>query len=165
MTGNENHSDQQLSILSVPQRFGVYPWWPAEDDSWIHPDDVELCYRLIPSPRVFRREFLDQQYNRLTYGELILRVRPTMWLEVPTDGYLVGDRVEIRSEMGRRRPAIARIEDIFFCRRQQRLEYYLSVQSNRISEPFELTQFQPAFDLNEPMNARQRELMERARLM
>ncbi|MEM9412304.1 MAG: hypothetical protein AAGA30_14410, partial [Planctomycetota bacterium] len=115
-------------------------------------------------PRIFQREFLDADYNRLTYGKHILRVKPTMWLEVKTDGYLVGDRVEIRSMMGRRRPAIATIEDIFFSRKKNAIEYYLSVNENRIEGSFDMAEFQPAFNLDQPLSLRQRELLERTRL-
>ena len=151
-------------ILKVPDRFGCYLRWPENGDDWIHPDDVELCHSLIPSNRIFQRHFLDATYNRLEYGQHSIRVKPSLWLEVETDEYLIGDRVEIRSRMGKRRPAIATIEETLYSPTKRVIEYVLSVNGQRVGDPFYVADFQPAFKLDQPLNARQRSLMDRARL-
>ena len=150
--------------LQVPDRFGVYLWWPQDGTDWIHPDDVDLTSQLIPSRRIFQRIREDETWSRLVYGECSIRVKPTLWLEVETDGYLVGDRVEIRSRMGQQRPAIATIEDIFWNRQQKVVEYFLATNGTVLPLPFQFADIQPAFKLDEPMSLRQVELAARSKL-
>ncbi len=149
--------------LTLPDRYGVFLWWPHEGIDWIYHEDVELCQQLIPSNRIFLCERLNSEFSRYVYGEISIRLRPSMWLEIQTDGYLVGDRVEIRSQMGKRSPAIATIEDVFFNRHQRRIEYFLSVGEHRLDEPLFFADIQPAFKLDEPLNLRQRALMDKCR--
>ena len=152
------------SGLQLPERFGVYLWWPQNDLEWIHPDDVELCQRLIPSTRIFQRQVYDATFNQLEYGPHTMRVKPTLWLEVKTDGYLIGDRVEIRSRMGKRRPAIATIVETLYNRQKDVVEYQLRINDNWLNEPFVFKDIQPAFKLDEPLDLRQRALADRSRL-
>ena len=157
-------TDSPPAPLRLPERFGVYLWWPQDGTDWIHADDVQLAERLIPSNRIFQRRFLNEEYSVLLYGEWKLRVRPTMWLEVPTDGYLVGDQVEVRSRMGKRRPRIATIREIRWNRPMQVIEYYLDQCGREIPQIFRVDDIQPAFRLDQPMTIRQMELAARSRI-
>lgn len=93
--------------------FGVYNHWPAPGHSWIHPHDIALVTRLIPSRRVFERVRDDGTYYHLRYGSIRLRVRPSMWTRVPSLDVRVGDRVELLSHFGRFEPGIATVTEIF----------------------------------------------------
>lgn len=153
-----------VTELKLPERFGVYLRWPENGTHWIHPEDVELCQQLIPSNRIFQRHLYDSAFNNLVYGDISVRVKPTLWLEVPTDGYLIGDRVEIRSSMGKRRAAIATIEETLYSPTKRCVEYRLSINRQKVSDAFYVSDFQPAFKLDEPLSTRQRALMDKARL-
>ena len=152
------------SELKVPDRFGVFPRWPADGSDWIHPDDLSLVEGMIPSRRIFQRHRIDDPYSKITYGEIGIRIKPVLWLEVKTDGYLIGDRVEIRSKMGANKPDIATIAEMFWNRQQGAVEYRLAVRDNLQHAAFFVDDFQPAFKLGEPLTARQADLMAKARL-
>ena len=164
MAMQNKQTTEALSGLRLPEQFGCYLRWPVDGTDWIHPEDVELCKRLIPGNRVFQKQIEDQTYNRLVYGEHSIRVKPTLWLEVPVDGYLIGDRVEIRSRIGKRRPAIGTINDIFFNTRRKAVEYKLVVNGKMLPESYYFEDIQPAFELGKPLDSRQRTLMEKSRM-
>lgn len=154
----------EQSSLKLPERFGVFLWWPEDGTDWIYPDDVELVSWLIPGNRIFQLERADDQWSRLSYGKIVVRIKPVMWLEVAVDGYLVGDRVEIRSNMGKKRPAIATICEMQWNRQKMAVEYRVECNGTERPESFYFSDIQPAFRLDEPMSLRQSELAARARL-
>lgn len=160
---DQSHEFRDLQ-LQTPDRFGVYLWWPEEGTDWIHPDDVDLACKLIPSRRIFQRLVGDDGWSCLIYGESSIRVKPTLWLEVESDGYLVGDRVEIRSRLGQQRPAIATIEEMYWNRELKLVEYILATNQTVLPMPFQFADIQPAFKLDKPMSLRQAELAARSKL-
>lgn len=83
--------------LKTDPKYGYYPWWPENGNEWVHPEDVELARSTIPSPRVWRRDGQHGDFVRLTYGNLALRVRRTLWRELRWEGFDLGDLVEIRT--------------------------------------------------------------------
>lgn len=103
--------------------FGVYSDWPAPGHSWIHPHDIALASRLIPSRRVFERVRYDGTYYHLRYGSIRLRVRPSMWTRVPSVDVRVGDRVELLNHFGRFEPGIATVTEIFARLEQATFEF------------------------------------------
>ena len=117
--------DPDIFPIHRPPQYGVYLRWPQDGIAWIHPDDVDQVADVIPSYRIFRREDLDPDYVVLTYADLRLRVRPTMWIEIPTDGYEVGDQVEIKSKLGQREAAIATIREMLWNPMTSSIDYYL----------------------------------------
>jgi len=106
--------------------YRVYPWWPENGDAWVHPDDVRLTRRLIPSTRVFRSAGREGQYLVLTYGQLRIRVKPTLRHAVPGDGFKLGDQVEVCSKLGKNRPLVATIREMRWNARQGVIHYRLS---------------------------------------
>jgi hypothetical protein len=50
---------------------------------------------MIPSQRIWRREGVTDGYALIHYGDLRLRIHPTLWVESPYEGFSVGDFVEI----------------------------------------------------------------------
>lgn len=153
-----------LPPLKRPPKHGVYLWWPKEGVDWIHPDDLELAEQMIPGPRVFKRVETDEKFSNLLYGESVIRVLPTLWLEIEVDGYEIGDVVEVKSRMGKDRPLIATITDIFWDHHQRSIEYYLSENGNPLPKPYRFEQFQPAHNLSKPLDPRQAELAAKSRL-
>ena len=163
-TLNPEPEPEPWTGLTVPERYGVFFWWPHEGTDWIHPDDIDLCEQLIPSDRIFIRERINNEFSQFIYGPHTIRLRASMWLEIQIDGYLIGDRVEIRSRMGKRRPAIGTIAEMRFNRHGKRIEYYLTVNEHQMETPLMVDEFQPAFKLNEPLTIRQKDLMDKSRI-
>jgi hypothetical protein len=81
--------------LKTDPKYGYYPCWPEDGDDWIHPEDVPLAQSLIPSGRVFRRDGEQRDLIVLHYGDRKLRVRRTLWQEVESEGFEIGDLVEV----------------------------------------------------------------------
>ncbi|HEY1597962.1 MAG TPA: hypothetical protein VGG64_00060 [Pirellulales bacterium] len=105
--------------------YRVYPWWPEDGNAWIHPDDVRLARRLIPSNRVFRRVGREGPYLVLSYGKLRLRVKPTLRQAIDGDGFDLGDTVEVCSLVGKNRPLVATIRDMHWNARSRAIQYRL----------------------------------------
>lgn len=101
----------------------TFPWWPEDGCDWIRSDDVIVAKRLIPGHRVFVHSSTDSAYELFEYGDESFRALPRLQKKVKGDGLLVGDRVEIRSRLGRRRPIIATICDMFWDDYNDRIEY------------------------------------------
>jgi hypothetical protein len=129
--------------------WGVYLRWPAEDDAWLHAEDVALARELIPSRRVFRRSAWDGQYYHLHYGANRLRVRPSMWVSVPAIDLEVEQEVEVLYRHGRNDPGIFRIADIFYAPEQREIEFYLYGQSLRLPRKFSRRDLQPLHEQHE----------------
>ncbi|MCA9258377.1 MAG: hypothetical protein KDA61_04210, partial [Planctomycetales bacterium] len=90
---------------------GYFAHWPQDGDDWIHPDDVLTARDYIPSERVFRREESVDGYFTLHYGEVQIRVLPALWQEVESEGFAIGDWVEVLSHGGRQRPHTGQIRE------------------------------------------------------
>lgn len=165
LVSNANESNWQSPPLKRPLAHGVYLWWPEAGTGWIHPDDVPLAERWIPSARVFSRTDGDEGYSILRYGDQQIRVRPTMWLEIPTDGYEVGDMIEVKSQMGRLTPFVATIVNMFWNRHAQVIEYELAEAGRTLPRRYRTEEFQPARSLQKAWNLRQRELAARHGLL
>ncbi len=154
-----------IEPLKRPPTYGVFLWWPAEGDDWIHPDDLELARQLIPGPRVFRRVDAEDGYATITYGDLSLRIRPSMWLEVKPEGYEIGDLVEIKSSGGQQDPMVAHIHDIFWDNQQRRIEYVLQQDGRNLEKTLTSEDLRMVKPLDGFLNPRQLRMAERDRLM
>ena len=100
--------------LKEEPRYGYYPWWPENGNDWLHPEDVELARQLIPSMRIFRREGEQGPFVVLHYGEIRLRVLRTLWQEVKSEGFEIGDWVEVLSRGYRNTPRTVTIAEILW---------------------------------------------------
>lgn len=105
--------------------WGVFLRWPQDGNDWIHEDDVALAESLIPSPRVFQRTRWDDPFYWLQYGEITLRVHPVMWVHVPPVDLFVGQKVELRAQLGKFEPGIFLIADILYDPAKSQVEYRL----------------------------------------
>ena len=119
--------------MNSASRYGYYPWWPENGNDWLHPEDVQLARRLIPSLRVFRREEVDGPFLRLHYGHHDLRVRRTLWQEVDWEGFYIGDWVEVLSRGKRNTPRTGRIREVEWDPDARRLRYQLSENDQPIA--------------------------------
>jgi hypothetical protein len=123
--------------------WGVYLTWPTEGQSWIHPADLSLALRLIPSHRVFHRTRWDRTFYQLHYGELSIRVRPTLWVRVEAVDLQVGQQVELLARNGANDPGIFTIRDILFCPRKQETEFSLSQRGMTLPKRFARQDLRP----------------------
>ena len=58
------------SMLSPPlPDYGCIARWPEDGQGFIHPDDVAVTNKLIPSERVLRRDHFDGSYYHVRYGD------------------------------------------------------------------------------------------------
>ena len=154
----------KMEPLKRPPRYGVFLTWPIDGNDWIHPEDVERANQMIPSNRVFRREDLDSEFSILTYGNQTIRVRPSMWLEIEHDGYEMGDTVEIKSDFGRQKPMIARIAEVYWNKREQRIEYVLKQEGRIIESRLTANDFRMVIPINETPTVRQMMMVDRKSL-
>lgn len=105
--------------------FGVYTHWPSAGFSWIHPHDIALAGRLIPSRRVFQRVRFDDTYYHLRYGRKQIRVRPTLWTLMPPADVHVGDQVELRCNFQRNEPGLASVVEVLANRQLDGFDFIL----------------------------------------
>jgi hypothetical protein len=110
-------------MLKTDPKYGYYPWWPEDGDDWVHPEDVELARQLIPSPRVFRRDGTQGEFVLLHYGHQRLRVKRTLWQEVVTEGFEIGDWVEVLSRGYRNTPRTAIVQEITWDSNARAMRY------------------------------------------
>ena len=136
-------SNSQTSYRPALPDWGVYLTWPTEGQSWIHPSDLSLAMKLIPSHRVFCRTRWDRTFYQLHYGELTIRVRPTLWLRVNSVDLQVGQQVELLSRQGANDPGIFTVRDIFYCPRKQEIEFLLSQRGMTIQKRFSRNDLRP----------------------
>ncbi len=106
-------------------KYGCFPRIAENGDDWIHPDDRELVSRLIPSERMMCRFAFDGTYYTYSYGPHEFRLKPTLWLEVDSEGIEIGDSVETVGQGMERELFIAVVWGIYYVRRKGRLLYRL----------------------------------------
>ncbi len=112
--------------LKTDPKYGCFPWWPQDGNDWLHPDDVALARTIIPSQRVFRRDGGGGGYLLLRYGDIRLRVRPTLWLEIDHEGFEVGDWVEVLSRGMRNEPRTGVIREMRWDEHERAVRYQIS---------------------------------------
>lgn len=112
--------------MKTDPKYGHYPWWPENGNDWVHPEDVELARSLIPSERVFRRDGEQGPYVVLHYGDLNLRVKRTLWMEVESEGFEVGDFVEVLSRGNLNTPRTCVIRDVLWDDHERGLRYLVA---------------------------------------
>lgn len=155
---------ETLSGLRRPPCYGAYLWWPEEGLDWVHPEDVGLATILIPSNRVFCRQDSEAPYSLLQYGEQKIRVKPTLWFEVESEGYDLDDLVEIKSKMGKLKPMVATIADIFWNRHDRKIDYFLNSAGRRLDRAYRSEDLQMVQALNQAIPVRKMELLARSRI-
>lgn len=120
---------------------GVYINAPA-DENWVHPEDRQALGRLLPSDRIWHRFKWDGTYYWIRYGDAVVRVRPSMWLSIPTVDTEVGDQVEVLSKDQKNDPGIYHICDMNYDHRYRQILYRLSRRGLVLARKFERSDFQ-----------------------
>ena len=110
--------------------YGCFPRWPPDGQSFIHPDDVAVAVRCLPSERVFRRHAFDGVFYHYTYGSVRFRLRPCLWLQVKAEGIDIGDRIETIGVGMERDLFVAEVWGMHFVRRKGRILYRLRQGGN-----------------------------------
>lgn len=123
--------------------WGVYLTWPTDGQNWIHAADLSLALKLIPSRRVFHRTRWDETFYQLHYGELSIRVRPTMWVRVDAVDLQVGEQVEVLSREGVNDPGIFTVRDVLYCSHKRVVEFALSQRGMTLPKMYSRDDLQP----------------------
>lgn len=105
--------------------YGCFARWPENGQSFIHPDDVSVVTRLIPSPRVLKRLSFDGVYYHYSYGSLRFRLRPAMWRSVESEGIDLGDQVETKGLGLEREQFVATVWGMYYVQRKGCILYRL----------------------------------------
>ena len=155
------------STLVLKPKYGVFPWWPDDSDSWIHPDDLSVAAELVPSCQILRRVPLDSKiadessvcenndrFASFEYGSQTFRAVPRMWLEVPEPDYNLFDQVEICSKLGKVHPKIASVSSVRWNRLKRVAEYRLIRNGMPLPGLFHAADLQPTVKLGETMPSR-----------
>jgi hypothetical protein len=132
--------------LKTDPKYGYFPWWPEDGDAWIHPDDVARARSMIPGPRVFRRDGLSDGYLVLHYGWQRLRIRRTLWQEVPPPEFEIGDWAEVLSRGQRNSPRTGTIREILWDEHARELRYQIEEAGRPIEQMYageDLQQVEP----------------------
>lgn len=122
-----------LPPLKTDPKFGYFGRWPEDGDAWLHPDDVAMARRLIPSQRVFRRDGKSGEYALFHYGEATLRARPALWQEVRPADLEIGDWVEVLTHGLANEARTGRIAEMLWNERLDQIEYQI-VEIDRLVE-------------------------------
>lgn len=144
-------------------KHGVFLWWSDQLAEWIHPEDLATAEKLVPGLKVFRREVseaeLDRKvgYFRFCCGAESFRALPIVWLEVQPEGFEIGDRVEVKSSNGKRRPGVATIRDVVWERHRKVIIYLLERNGMPLPRPFLADEIRPAVRLGHFLTERERE--------
>lgn len=126
--------------------YGCFPRWPENGQGWIHPDDVAVVTRFLPSERVVRRESFDGVYYHYRYGHVRFRLRPCLWMRVKSEGFDVGDAVETIGIGMERELFVGEICGIYFVRRKGRVLYRLRRSGKLIPQLYLADHLRPLTD-------------------
>jgi len=119
--------------MKTDSRYGYYPWWPENGDEWVHPEDVAVARGMIPSKRIWRRDGTLGPFVFLHYGEVNIRVRPVLWVEVNGEGIELGNWVEVLSHMQKNTHCIGQVREMFWNMYTRSIGY--RIQSSQQIEP------------------------------
>ena len=114
-----------MSLSPQLPDYGCFLRWPEDGQGFIHPEDVAIVSRCLPSGRVFRRDSFDGVYYHFSYGRIRMRLRPCMWLQVTPDGIDVGDKVETIGVGLEREQFVAEVLGMYFVARKGCILYRL----------------------------------------
>ena len=146
---NENRRiDPAESPISFSYRprlpdWGVYLRPPECGEEWIHPEDRPVAQALIPSRRILKRRKWDGEHYHLHYGGHRLRVRPTLWLQVPPVDLEVNQMVELLARLGANDAGIYRIADILYVPEAATIEFHLRRDELVIERTFSRDDLRP----------------------
>ncbi|MCP4191957.1 MAG: hypothetical protein GY768_15200 [Planctomycetaceae bacterium] len=109
--------------MKLDPRYGYFPRWPENGNTWIHPADITIARNTIPSFQIWRREETHTPYELLSQGEITIRVLPSLWTQIPSEGIEIGDWVEVKSRLQNNTYRIAKIREMHWNTRSQSIDY------------------------------------------
>jgi alpha-L-fucosidase len=136
----------EVSMLKTDPKYGYFPRWPQDGDQWLHPEDIELARRLIPSMRIFQRDGTAGDLVLLHYGDLTLRARPALWQVVSWEGFDLGDWVEVLTRVMQNPPHTGTIREMLWDQRHRQMRYQLQINgqpSDRFFSADDLRHIEP----------------------
>ena len=104
---------------------------------------------MIPSPRVFRRDGEHGPFVVLHYGPMQLRVKRTLWQEVPPADFEIGDMVEVLSRNMRNEPRTGVVRELQWEPRARAMRYQIEERGALIPKLYEaddLRHVEPAIE-------------------
>src|SRR3972149_6023253 len=121
-----------LPPLKIDPKYGYFPRWPEDGDDWLHPEDAARARALIPSGRIFRRDGRDGEYGLMHYGEVTLRAKPVLWQEVASEGFEIGEWVEVRTRGLANEPRTGTIVEVVGDDHADEIRYQIVENGQRI---------------------------------
>jgi hypothetical protein len=82
-------------MLDLINTWGVFPWNPEHGHQHIHPDDLAIAQKCLPTLVVFQCVAESEVYITLKYKHIILRVKPELYQVVDEPIVGVGGSVSI----------------------------------------------------------------------
>ena len=166
-TSHDSEKKEDSFDLSAPVKVqpksGVFLWWPGPVEEWAHPEDHEIAAEVIPSDRIFRREELQNGYFKISYGDMQLRIKPIIWLEVSSEGYAIGDEIEVKSNLGRNRPFVASIVEIRWDQKNRRTLYRIEKHGQPLVRDYLSHEFQMVKGLDSFLDQRKLRMLAKSR--
>ena len=162
---DSDSSESKVSVassqLNRQTKFGVFRWWSDQIPTWVHPDDVMTANRLVPGSRVFKQSECENAsdrelgYSLFQYGPDCFRGKPSLWFEIKSHGFEIGDLVQIKSLHGKLQTQIAVISAILWNQSSLDIQYFVTVNTARVQRPFLIHEIQPAIRLGQHLSTRE----------
>lgn len=139
------------AMIQEPPRYGYFPRWPEDGDGWIHPEDVPIVRGMIPSMRIWRRQNTSGPFDVLHYGEIQVRVRRALWVEVEPDGIEIGDTVEVLSRMRKNTYRIGTVCEMLWDDHAHAIAYQVQWQRRRLPNVYRREDLRPVEPVTKTM--------------
>lgn len=136
----------------VSREYGIFSRWPEDGVAWIHPEDVGAVEGLLPSDRIFLRIWDGSEWAVLHYGQVQIRIHPTLWEIVTPPEYDVGDEVEVRSLLKLNEPGPAIIREVLWDRHHQHATYEIEQHGMVLPRHFLASDLRPVTFLQSASN-------------
>lgn len=141
------------AMIKEPPRYGYFPRWPEDGDDWIDPEDVAIVRGMIPSMRIWRREGTSGPLDVLHYGDIQVRVRRALWVEVEPEGIEIGDTVEVLSRMRKNTYRIGTVCDMLWDPRTEAITYHVQSRRRRLPNVYRREDLRPVEPVTKTMPA------------
>ena len=103
--------------------WGLYPWFPTDDESLVMAADRARFRLLLPYGRVFQCIGQEQGFITIRYGEEAFRVKPNLFKNVASPAFSFGEKVRL----AKRPEVVGVVRDILWHHTQNAEMYFLEV--------------------------------------
>lgn len=132
--------------LKSPPRYGYYPNWPEDGDQWLHPEDVELARRVLPSRKIWRRAAEQGNFHgfhEIRHGDQRLRVKSVLWQEVAPPHFRIGDWIEVRTRLHTNEAHTGRVVDLEWDDYRKQIVYHIEENDQPIVNVYTADDLKP----------------------